>query len=192
MFRLKYSGLGHPYFDIVFAIESLPTVGCSKGGVIRRFCFFVSAILEHAHCHTPYSDAVVMEQGSNATQDVVTPPRATDRPAPLPPGCCISREQGGGKHSPCFVLYYVDNGILVEVQWGPDGQRCRHASASLASDYVRVVGGGRSRDPTLLSPHKSSTWNAILCVLGWDIDTVALTISVLVAKMERLRDKLSE
>ena len=32
----------------------------------------------------------------------------------------------------------------------------------------------------------------MLCVLGWDIDTVAMTISVPVAKLERLRDTLSE
>ena len=79
--------------------------------------------------------------------------------------------------SPFFVLYYVDDGILVEVQWWPDGRSCRRASASLASDHYWLFGVRSSRDPTLLSPHKISLWDTRLCVLGWDIDTVAMTIS---------------
>ena len=49
-----------------------------------------------------------------------------------------------------------------------------------------------SRDPTLLAPHKISLWDTRLCVLGWDIDTVAMTISVPLEKLERLRDTLHE
>ena len=156
------------------------------------FCLF-SAALEHAHRHTSYEDAVVMEQGRIATQHVaVTPPKATDRPTPLPPGCRVPRGEGGGRRSLFFVRYYVDDGILVEVQWWPDGRRCRRASASLASDHYRLFGQRSSRDPTLLSPRKISQWDTVLCVLGWDIDTVAMTISVPVVKLERLRETLSE
>ena len=83
------------------------------------FCLF-SAALEHAHRHTSYDDAVVMEQGRTATEHVsVTPPRATDRPAPLPPGCRVPRGQGGWRRNTFFVLYYVDDGILVEVHGTP-------------------------------------------------------------------------
>ena len=96
------------------------------------FCLF-SAALEHAHRHTTYDDAVVMEQGRTATEHVsVTPPRANDRPAPLPPGCRVPRGREGGGEDPLFVLYYVDDGVLVEVQWWPDGRRCRRAPTSLA------------------------------------------------------------
>ena len=49
-----------------------------------------------------------------------------------------------------------------------------------------------SRDPTLLAPHKISLWDTRLCVLGWDIDTVAMTFSVPLEKLERLRDTLNE
>ena len=31
-----------------------------------------------------------------------------------------------------------------------------------------------------------------MCVLGWNIDTVAMTISGLLAKLKRLRDTLNE
>ena len=68
------------------------------------FCLF-SAALEHAHRHTSYDNAVVMEQGRTATEHIsVTPPRATDRPAQLPPGCRVPRGRGGGKRTPFFVL----------------------------------------------------------------------------------------
>ena len=68
----------------------------------RVFCLF-SAALEHAHRHTSYDDAVVMEQGGTATEHVsVTLPRATDRPALLPPGCRVPRGRGGEKEDPIF------------------------------------------------------------------------------------------
>ena len=48
-----------------------------------------------------------------------------------------------------------------------DCRGCRRASASLASDYHRILFGERfSRDRTLLSPHKISHWDTVLCVLG--------------------------
>ena len=134
-----------------------------------------------------------MAQGRTATEHVsVTPPRATDRPVSLPRGCRVPRGRGGKRRSPFFVLYYVDDGILVEVPWWPDGRRCRRASASLLSDHYRLFGMRSSRDPTLLSPHKISLWDTRLCVLRWDIDTVTMTISVPLEKLERLRDTLNE
>ena len=149
-----------------------------------------SAALEHAHRHTSYDGAVVMAQGPTATEHVsVTPPRATDWPASWPPGCRVPRGRGGGRRS-LFFLYNVDDGILVEVQWSPDGRRCRRASASLASDHYRRFGVRSLRDLTLLAPHKISLWDTWLCVLGWDIDTVAMTISVPLEKLERFRDTL--
>ena len=80
----------------------------------------------------------------------------------------------------------------MEVQWWPDGRRCRRASASLASDHFRLFGQRSSRDPPLLSSRKISPWDIVLCVLGWEINTVAQTISVPVAKLEQLRDTLNE
>ena len=76
--------------------------------------------------------------------------------------------------------------------WYPDGRRSLRASASLASDHYRLFGVRSSRDPILLSPHTISPWDTRLCVLGWNIDTVAMTISGLLAKLKRLRDTLNE
>ena len=96
------------------------------------------------------------------------------------------------KRQPFFVLYYVDDGMLVEVQWWPDGRRCRRASVSLASDHYRLFGVRSSRDLTLLASHKILLWDTRLCMLGWNIDTVAKTISVPLETLERLRDTLNE
>ena len=134
-----------------------------------------------------------MEKGNTATQHVaVNTPRATDRPPPFPSACRLPGGQGGGRWGRFFVRYYVDDGILVEVQWWSDGRRCRRASASLASNHFRLFGKRSPRDPSLLSSRKISSWDTVLCVLGWDIDAVAMTISVPVAKLKRLRDILSE
>ena len=147
------------------------------------FCLFTAA-LEHCHRQTSYHDAVVMEQGCTATQHVaVTPPGEADRPAVLPPFCRVPRGQEGGKSSDFFVRHYAEDGILVEVQWWPDGRRCRRASASLASGHYRLFGERPARALTLLSPHNISQWDTGLCVLGWDIDTVAMTTSVPLANL---------
>ena len=68
-------------------------------------CLF-SAALEHAHRHTSYDDAVVMDPGRTATQHVaVNPPKPTDRPLPLPLDCRVPRGQGGGDMM-FFLRYY--------------------------------------------------------------------------------------
>lgn len=55
-----------------------------------------------------------------------------------------------------------------------------------------VFGQTSSRDPPLLSLLTVSPWDTVLCLLGWEIDTVAVTISVPVPKLEKLCDTLSE
>ena len=80
-------------------------------------CVF-SAAIEHAHRHTSYDDAVVMEQGRTATKHLsVTPPRATDRPAPLPPACRVPAD-GKGDEEPFFRTILrrrrdIDGGTMV-------------------------------------------------------------------------------
>ena len=145
---LQWAGapvFGYVFRELVVADRRLQFGGRSSPGV---FCL-VSAALEHAHRHTSDDDAVVMEEGRTATEHVsVTPPRATDRPAPLPPGCRVPRGRGGGKRTPLFVLYYVDDGILVEVQWRSDGRRCRRVSASrvgpLSALWGEILTGSHS------------------------------------------------
>ena len=80
----------------------------------------------------------------------------------------------------------------MDVHWWSDGRRCRRASASLAWDHFRLF---RKRFPRYSAFTVSQQFRrGIPCsvVLGWDINNVVITISVPVAKLERLRDMLSE
>ena len=96
---------GAPVFAYVFRELVVADRTLQFGWSPGFFCLF-SAALEHAHRHTSYDDAVVMEQGRTATEHVsVTPPRATDRPAALPPGCRVLRGRGGGGGGPPFSYY---------------------------------------------------------------------------------------
>ena len=85
---------------------------------------------------------------------------------------------GGNTGGYFFVRYYVDDGILVEVQWWPDGRRCLRAVQSLTSDHFRLLGEREVSDPPLLSASKITDWDTRLEVLGWIIDTEALTVTL--------------
>ena len=102
-----------------------------------------------------------------------------------PPG------RGSGADDSFFVCFYVDDGVSVEVQQYPLGDRCLCASASLVSDHFRLFGNRAPTDPPLLSKHKISHWDTQLKVLGWEIDSVAMTISLTKAKVAKLRGSSS-
>ena len=53
----------------------------------------------------------------------------------LPRDCRSASGSGGYAGSRFFVRSYVDYGILVEVQWWPDGHRCMRLVQLLASNH---------------------------------------------------------
>ena len=57
----------------------------------------------------------------------------------LPRDCRPVHGEGGNAGSYFFVRYYVDDGILVELQWWPD--------VGLASKYVRRRSAKGKRKP---------------------------------------------
>ena len=73
------------------------------------------------------------------------------------------------------MRYFVHDGILVGVQWWPDGRRCMRAMQSLASDHFGLLGVRGASDYSLLPASKITNWNTRLEVIGWLVDTVALT-----------------
>ena len=90
------------------------------------------------------------------------------------------------------MRYYVDDGILVGVQWWPDGRRCLRAVQSLASDHFRLLGERGVSDPPLLSARKITYWDTQLEVLGWIIDTEALTVTLPSHESLKLQNLLAE
>ena len=158
----------------------------------EELCLLTSA-LEYAHLQTSAGDATVIDGGWKATQhiDVIDPPVSSPPPS-FPPGCRTPPGAGGGKADRFFIRLYVDDGNLVEIRWFRNGKRCKQASGSCAADYFRLFGPRRPSDPPLLSPNKLSHWQTKLIVLGWEIDTQAMTVSVPAAKLLALRETLAQ
>lgn len=116
------------------------------------FCLLTSA-WEHAHAATSVADAVVTEQGrAAATHIEVAPPTTPGQPSTFPPGCVLSRESGGRRNDSFFIGFYVDDGIRVEIQWFPNGDRCKRASESCASDHFRLLGERGEKTPPQALP----------------------------------------
>ena len=66
--------------------------------------------------------------------------QATGRPVAQWPAECVMRPaSGGGADDPVFV-FFIDDAILVEVQWGPEGARCLDFSRSLDVIHEQAMG----------------------------------------------------
>ena len=83
--------------------------------------------------------------------------------------CARIQGVGGEPGSIFFVRHYVDDGILVEVQWFRDGRRCMRALRSLASDHFQLLGERGPDVLPLFSARKITNWKSRLEVLGWII-----------------------
>ena len=156
------------------------------------FWGLMASALEHAHTHSTFQGADVSQQGAAAVAHVeLSSPRGV-RVVAIPRDCGPVPGSGGSTGSYFFVRYYVDDGILVELQWWPDGRRCLRAVQSLASDHFRLLGERGVSDPPLLSARKTTNWDTQLEVLGWIIDTEALTVTLPSHKRLKLHTILAE
>lgn len=157
---------GVPVFGYGFRVWVVtPSVAFGYRSSPVCFCLH-SAALELSYCHTTNGDAVVIQEGKTPRRSMsVKPPRATCHHLPLSRRFCF------------FVRYYVDK-VLVDVHCWSDGRRCRRARAPLVSDHFRHIGTESHGSPILLSSHRISSWHIVLCVLGYNIDTVAIATSV--------------
>ena len=156
------------------------------------FWGLMDSALEHSHTHSTFQYAAVSQQGAAAVEYVrLAPPRGGSGTS-LPRDCRTVSGSGGYAGSRFFVRYYVDDGILVEVQWWSDGRRCMRAVQSLASDRFRLLGVRGASDPPLLSAGIITNWDTRLKVLGWLVDTEALTVTAPPHKCLKLRLLLAE
>ena len=84
---------GYVFRDLVVVDRRLQFWWRNSPGI---WCFLASA-LQHSHINTSYENAVITESGRKATAHVeAAQPAATDRPNPLPRGCRVPRNTGGG------------------------------------------------------------------------------------------------
>ena len=111
----------------------------------------VTSALEYSRTRSTFKSAVVPRQGQAAVAHVVV---ALPRGGPVVtlPGDCQPVPGTGGNTGSCVcVRYYVEDGIIVELQWWPDGCRCQRAVKSLASDHFRRWGERGVSDPPFLT-----------------------------------------
>ena len=137
------------------------------GWRVRPGCWgLFSSALEHSPTHSTFQDTVVSPQGAAAVEHVCLAP-SWDKPVvSLPRDCKPVPGVGGNTGSYFFVRYYVNDGILVEVQLWPDGRRCMRAVQSLVSDHFRLLDDRGASVPPLLSAGKIMNWDTRLEVLG--------------------------
>lgn len=70
---------------------------------------------------------------------------------------------------------YVDDAVCVDPQLSPVGDRCVRASQNMIFNHDRLLGERQEGHPPLLAPEKFSLWHTRLELLGWELDTVAMT-----------------
>ena len=152
-----------------------------------------AAAVEHAHNNTSFSSAEITREGREATSHVhVVPAREHEVRAKLPPECVFPPGSGGRLRDKFWVRTYVDDALYVELESFLGGKRCIRASQSFASDSFRLFGNRDSGEPPLFAQEKTTPWDTRVEMLGWMIDTVAMTISVPLAKIAQLRELLAE
>ena len=81
---------------------------------------------------------------------------------------------------------------MARVQADPTDQSALVASASLASDHIRLFGPGEAGATPILAPKKSTDWDTTVDLLGFTVNTHTLRISVTEEKIDAIRRTLEQ
>lgn len=190
-------------------VNQSPTFGCVFGGVAivdrlllqfgwtssPSFWGVCAAAVEHSHNRTTFRNAVVTAEGRAATSHAErVPPREEEVRATLPSIYAFPTGFGGGLQDPFFVSTFVDDALFAEVEMRClGGRRCLRATRSFVLDSFRWFGNRNAGEPPLFAPEKKTSWDTRMLMLGWLIDTMAMTISVpQEEKFVQLQDMLDQ
>ena len=124
----------------------------------------------------------------------ITEPLEIGRPTQVP-FCVRTKNKDvsrSGPHEPFFTTVYVDDFIMARVQADPTDQSALVASASLASDHIRWFGPGEADATPILAPKKSTDWDTTVDLLGFTVNTHALSIAVTEGKTAAIRLTLEQ
>ena len=129
--------VAYAFRQVLFDPVRAPVFGYAMGGHVvvdlrlqlgwrnsPGFWALMAAALEHAHTHSTFRDAVVPPQEAAAVEHVQLAPSRGVPIKWLPCDCRSVAGRGGNTRSYVFMRYYVDDVILVEVQWWSDDCRC--------------------------------------------------------------------
>ena len=152
-----------------------------------------AAAAEHAHCNTSFASAQVVHEGA----DMMAHVRIVDRwevgePTLVPANAKISTHAGGMLYDPFFATVYVDEYLLIRVQHSDNAKTALTASASQASDHVRLFGPGEVGEAPMLALKKSIDWDTTIDALGFTIHSHMLRISYPREKTEAIKKLLGD
>ena len=149
----------------------------------------VSAAMQHAQRNTTRVFASFSHAGDRAVEHVRIAPSSRRPVVSWPAACIVRPAEGGGAYDPAFVVFFMDDAISVEVQKEDGWERCLDVSRWLAPIHFKAMGEGREEEP-LWSHKKVTGWATQQEVLGYDIDTESMTISLPVLRVGELRERL--
>ena len=124
----------------------------------------------------------------------ITEPWEIGRPKQVPPCVRVKNKDvpRGGPHEPFFATVYVDDFIMARVQADPTDQSTLVASASLASDHIRLFGPGEAGVTPILPPQKSTDWDTTVDLLRFTVNTHTLRVLVTQGKIATIRLTLEQ
>ena len=119
----------------------------------------MSEAAAHSHRNTTVESAEILFEGKAMMSHVkIIEPWEVGRPRQVPPCVRVKNKDvpRSGPHEPFFATVYVDDFIMARVQADPTDQSALVASASLASDHIRLFGPGEAGATPILAPQKST------------------------------------
>ena len=152
----------------------------------------IASAIQQAQRQTTRASATILAAGKEATAHVQVAGHTGVAVEPLPRGCIVAEAEGGGEEDPAWVVFFMDDAVSVEVQWEAGGGRCLVLSQALASNHHQAMGERAVGEEPLLSHKKVTDWAPRQEVLGFDLDTERMTISLPGRKITELREMLQE
>lgn len=105
----------------------------------------VASAAEHSHRNTNVVNAELVEEGREIMSHVkITPPWEAGSPTRVPAEASVTPHEGGRPEDGFLATVYLDDFLPSKMQHGPAGQSALVASASIASDHVRLFGPGEA------------------------------------------------
>jgi len=152
----------------------------------------MASAIEHSHRNSNITNVNLVEEGKNMMSHVkIVKPWEEGPPAQVPEEANVKPHDGGGPLDNFSCGVYVDDFALLKVQHTPDDATALVASASLASDCVRLFGPAEEGQTPILAPKKSTNWDTTVDFLGHTIDTHKMTIATTRERIDAIRTALS-
>ena len=155
----------------------------------------MSEAAAHSHQNTTVESAEILFEGKAMMSHVkIIEPWEAGRPRQVPPCVRVKSKDvpRGGPHEPFFATVYVDDFIMARVQADPTDQSALVASASLASDHIRLFEPGEAGATSILAPQKSTDWYTTVDLPGFTVNTHTLRVSVTEEKIDAISRTLEQ